>query len=124
MIQAFKVERDDILMRRLTFGFMLTGDNQPARYLARPTDQDPSHPEWRTDQELNRDPLVVDGIGEGWELVTVSLERGVMAALADAIITETTGTPAADVRLLRKDMEHEQQRRDLLEDAIIEIAKQ
>jgi hypothetical protein len=129
-IRAIQINPDASWMQRLVrFGFELTtSDDQRLIYCRRAGDS------WSGGWYAPSDfPGVAPGTAwdslpepEDGQLapVIVELPRDVAAALADAILTEAHGTPAGDVRALRRDLEHEQTRRDLLEDHLVGTLRQ
>lgn len=119
-IRAVQVEHphDAFVRNRLRYAFELTDPGAPRRFYGR-TRED-GYDGW-----FDREQLGGDGLGDSApesyaEIVFVDLPRDLAAALADAILTEAHGTPAGDVRALRADLDHERDRRDALEDRMIE----
>ena len=100
--------------------FIMERSDQGTLYYARRTG-DLYSDGWYTPADLfdGTEAGVEPQIKDGWELVTVTLPRDVASALADAILTETTGIAPTDVRVLRQDLAHERDRRDRLEDVLV-----
>lgn len=53
----------------------------------------------------------------------VRLDPDMLHALTETLIVRATNTPMAAIAGIRKDLEHERSRRDLLEDTVIRIAE-
>lgn len=122
MIRAIQIDHADyFIRRRLRFAFELTTSDGRTLFYGRAPEGEgqgliPSEG-WYTREELETEAKPNPQAPA--RLVMVDLPRDCATALADAILTDTTGTPAGDVRALRADLTHERQRRDALEDQLI-----
>lgn len=120
MIRAIPVN-SDFPRRSLTYMFVQEAHDRTRYYARRTVDAFDSSPGW-----YPGDDVFLAETGEpkdGWTLVTVTLDRDVASALADAILTETTGIAPTDARALRQDLQHERERRDKLEDTLIGLVR-
>jgi hypothetical protein len=124
MIHAVELTPTDPLRRDITYVFVMDTPGGVERFLC--VDGDTQG--WFTWQEIHpgRSELAsfIEPDAETAHTVyTIRLNPEMLHALTEVLIVRATNTPMAAIAGIRKDLEHERSRRDLLEDTVIRIAE-
>lgn len=123
MIRAIALPQD-VLARKVRYQFILESTHGETLYYARRLGTVYSEGFYPANDVFTVDTESETRVADGWELIVVDLPRDVVvvdlprdvaAALADAILTDTTGVAPSDARALRQDLMHERDRRTKLE---------
>lgn len=123
MIKAVEVPPDhnDFLRRNVRFMFVMQHEGQPERIMCVNTGvhdgQTFNVQGWFTDQEIWPEP----GATPGHEPYIVTLDQAMLHAMTETLTIRATGTPVDMHGRLVRDLDHERERRDKLEDTLVSL---